>query len=597
MIDFKAMKNQLYREPWQTLQQLMTLAPQVELMTTDKKLWWHIRKAQCENLLYLYDDFVQTLAKLTTIIDKNASLTQQANFYYLQGVSSQTSGNYIQSRQQLKKAMEIAKQAQLTRLYIEAKRELAYSYSLVDLFEASLTDLQEAYVEAFALNDRFLLATINETYGAIYGYMRQNEKSIEYYQKALETYESLGFKSHASEAIYGIASTYRYWKKYQLAVQYFKLYQQKVSYTPNTNISYFGAYGMGMTYAEQGKCTEALTIIEEAFQLSGLDDYDAELYKRKASCLITFNQLDEAEEALNASDKIFSSMPELIGTVWQLELLKIHAALEKAKGNYLKAYQFLEEYYQKYAEILIENSSSRVVNLRANMEMKHQEMEKALSSERSKADLLEQQNQNQKTLQQRYFIIFLLILLVIVIAIVTLQFRSNRKMALLTITDSMSGLFNRRYIFKCLKKSIENTPPEKGQLAILVLDIDDFKIINDTYGHPMGDHVIKIVAKLAQQALRSEDMIGRIGGEEFLCILPRSDLAITEKIAQRMKTKISEHVFSFTDGSEFSVTVSIGASCLTSQVREAKALYSLADQALYQAKKLGKNCVKAISSP
>ncbi|MDT0603050.1 tetratricopeptide repeat-containing diguanylate cyclase [Thalassotalea castellviae] len=583
--------DQIFINPWLSLQALSQLAPEYPSMTQEAKIWWLLRKAQCENLLYFYQDLDQTLAQIAPLINNQTNVEQQARYHYFEGLSLQRKGGYHKSREFYRRSMDFAKQGNFSHLYIKAKKELAYTYSLAELFEISLKDMQEAYVEAYALNDRFLVAIINETYGAIYGYMLEHEKSIEYYQKALDSYESLNYKAHASEAIYGIASTYRYWQKYDLAIEYFKRYQKNVAFTPNENITYFGAYGLGMSLAEKGSCNEALPMIEHALNLNGLDDYDAELYKRKASCLIQLKRFDEAEIALTKVNELFQALPELMGTAWQLESLKIAAKLESERGNFEKGYQLLSRYNDKYTKLLIKNSSTRAITIRSAMELERQGIEKALINQRSKAELLEIKNREQSNIQQSYLIIFLLTLLMVVIAVVTFQYRNNRKMAELSITDPLSGLYNRRYIFQYLDKLIAATTIPKGHLSILVIDIDDFKKINDTYGHPIGDRVIEVVSTLAKNALRTEDVMGRIGGEEFLCVLPRADTDIAEKIAQRMKNEISAYKFDAKDDKSFSVTISVGISCYNEEVSDSKALYGLADQALYQAKETGKNRV------
>lgn len=588
------MDNQIFVEPWLSFQGLSKLASKYPQMSHEEQVWWLLRKAQCEDLLYFYEKFDQTLLEIEPLISVQSSIEQEARFNHFKGLSMQRAGGYKQSRVYFEKAMSLAKQKNLNHIYIKAKLEFAYTYSLAELFETSLKDMQEAYVEAFALNDQLLVAMINEAYGAIYGYMDDNAKSLEYYQKALDVYESLGYKAHVAEAIYGIATTYRYWKKYELAIEKFKLYQQSVSYTPNAEITYFGAYGLGMSLAESGQCGEALNVIDHALILTGLDDYDAELYKRKTSCLIQLKRFDEAEKTLDILNKTFQALPELMGTAWQIETLKIASSLESARGNYQKGYELLVLYNQQYIDLLMKNSSSRIIKVRASMELERQDIEKALSSQRSKADLLEIKNREQKSLQQSYFIIFLSTLLVIVIVVVSFQFQNNRKMADLAITDSLSGLYNRRYIFQYLDKFITGFDSTKGSLSILVIDIDDFKLINDTYGHPIGDRVIEVVAEISKNILRTEDVIGRIGGEEFLCVLPRTSSETGVVVAQRMIEEVGQHVFDNDEGITFSVTISIGVSSISQDINDSKALYSLADKALYQAKTSGKNCVEIL---
>lgn len=160
-----------------------------------------------------------------------------------QGVVSQRKGSYKESLAHLERSMRLSRQASLNYLYVWGKQEAAYTSTLQERYEASLADMQEAYVEAYALNDHFLIAVINEVYGAIYGYMDDYEKSIDYYQKALDTYERLGYQPYIAEAIYGLATTYRYWKKYDLAIQKFTQYRDKIAYTPNQDISFLVSMG------------------------------------------------------------------------------------------------------------------------------------------------------------------------------------------------------------------------------------------------------------------------------------------------------------------------------------------------------------------
>ena len=122
----------------------------------------------------------------------------------------------------------------------------------------------------------------------------------------------------------------------------------------------------------------------------------------------------------------------------------------------------------------------------------------------------------------------------IVVAVIIVQYRNNKKMYALSIKDPLSTLYNRRYVFDYLATYLEGASIEKTELSVILLDIDDFKDVNDKYGHPVGDDVIKKIADIARDVFRAEDVIGRIGGEEFLCVLPRTDAKQCEAIAKRL---------------------------------------------------------------
>ncbi len=161
----------------------------------------------------------------------------------------------------------------------------------------------------------------------------------------------------------------------------------------------------------------------------------------------------------------------------------------------------------------------------------------------------------------------------------------NEKLENLAIRDSMTQLYNNAYIHDFIGKSVEHRHKLKGHLCILILDIDDFKLINDTYGHLFGDEVIKAIANMLKVHSREGDIVGRYGGEEFLIVMPHIQNGMIIKIADRFRLGVEELVFS----KEVKVTVSIGGACLEEQT--AMELIDLADKNLYEAKRSGKNKV------
>jgi len=161
----------------------------------------------------------------------------------------------------------------------------------------------------------------------------------------------------------------------------------------------------------------------------------------------------------------------------------------------------------------------------------------------------------------------------------------NEKLENLAIRDSMTQLYNNAYIHDFIVKSVAYSHKSKGSLCILILDIDDFKKINDTYGHLFGDEVIKAIANMLIVHSREGDIVGRYGGEEFLIVMPHIHNGMTTKIADRFRIGVAELVFS----KDVKVTVSIGGACLEDHT--AMELIELADQNLYAAKRAGKNKV------
>ena len=270
-------------------------------------------------------------------------------------------------------------------------------------------------------------------------------------------------------------------------------------------------------------------------------------------------------------------------------MIKISSELAYARGQYGIGYGMLEQYYQKYTALLLKNSSQRLLKVRASMEIERKRIAQNLAEKRSQVEMLELEKRENSRILQIYFNIFIICVVLIVLVVVTVQHRTNKKMHLISIKDPLSGLFNRRYIFDYLNTAVSGSHPDKMTLSVILIDIDDFKKINDNYGHPMGDDVIRKIAEVGRDIFRQDDIFGRIGGEEFLCILPRTNITEATKIAQRFLALTNDS--KMVAGHQETITVSIGIAALSEQCQDVKQLYINADQALYQAKNLGKNQV------
>ena len=168
----------------------------------------------------------------------------------------------------------------------------------------------------------------------------------------------------------------------------------------------------------------------------------------------------------------------------------------------------------------------------------------------------------------------------------------QKRLKKLASTDELTGLRNRRHIMKRLEEEFERAGRTQEPLCLMMLDIDHFKRINDTYGHPFGDLVIKHVARRLQDATRRYDLIGRFGGEEFIVISPGTTAEEAMLLGERLRTMVSQEPIG--DGEkEVAITVSAGFSLARSGDRNSETLLKRADEALYRAKQGGRNRVEA----
>jgi diguanylate cyclase (GGDEF)-like protein len=158
--------------------------------------------------------------------------------------------------------------------------------------------------------------------------------------------------------------------------------------------------------------------------------------------------------------------------------------------------------------------------------------------------------------------------------------------------DSLTQIPNRHSFYNRAKAMVQQADHAGEPLCFLMLDIDFFKIINDTYGHPQGDQVLVACARTIENTIREKDLLGRLGGEEFAVVLPNTSLEEARVIAERIRVRIAELSFYTTQRTQsFHTTISIGISCAAETIYAYELLYKHADLALYEAKQSGRNLV------
>jgi two-component system, cell cycle response regulator len=168
---------------------------------------------------------------------------------------------------------------------------------------------------------------------------------------------------------------------------------------------------------------------------------------------------------------------------------------------------------------------------------------------------------------------------------------ANRRLRRLSITDGLTDLFNHRHMHELLHEEYERTKRSGEPMAVAMLDLDRFKQVNDTYGHPTGDVILYETGRILRDSAREIDMVGRYGGEEFIVILPGTDEEAAAQFAERVRQAVAEHVFR-DEATEVKMTVSAGVASFPGDgAPYPEALIREADGALYGAKEGGRNRV------
>lgn len=238
-------------------------------------------------------------------------------------------------------------------------------------------------------------------------------------------------------------------------------------------------------------------------------------------------------------------------------LYQVLATSLAATKNYEKAYKVKKLFVDDYNDYSDAQRDSIVKQLTKKHEITYKIETNNLLDNQNKLKAIRLDDvEKQQVIQQRNFILLLCTLLIFILFFLR-QLKVRKKLILLTKIDSLTGLINRTALFVKGKELVETSTKQQLELSVMLFDIDHFKLINNNYGHHVGDLVLAKIAELVSETMRSRDIFARISGEEFVAILPSTDIDKAKAIAVRVVDKIAYYDFS-QFGIDNNITLSIG---------------------------------------
>jgi diguanylate cyclase (GGDEF)-like protein len=336
-----------------------------------------------------------------------------------------------------------------------------------------------------------------------------------------------------------------------------------------------------------GKANEALKLLHEAilyYQQSDNKEHLAYCQLSRAISYMAIQQWPEAEQDLIQAADYFRQNPN---ARFEARLYKEYASLAAAQQQWQKAFVLQQQQLERDSYLQQQLLDNRTSALKTQLQTERIQSEKELLAQKNQ----QQQQQLQDAESLRRWQVIALIFAVLLIVTLLLMMQKQKKLSAqlrdLALLDELTRLPNRRHTLAMAEQLWQQSSQSGQPLAVLALDIDFFKKVNDTFGHQAGDLVLKKVGHCLRTGLRLQDKIGRVGGEEFLLLLPNTSLSQATEIAQRLCQLVAALNFDELAPAQ-QVTVSIGIAGRSSQ-QDLLALWHQADTALYQAKQQGRN--------
>jgi len=479
-----------------------------------------------------------------------------------------------------------------------------YVKNLTDRYEYSLTILNDAYNIAKQTDDEELKGSVNSELGILYAYLERSEQSMVYYQQAYQHYKNASKTILSLNALANIGMSYVFEKNYEQAITAYKTIIAESDGVIPDQIMYSTYSGLAWANLKKKdpnpEASYQYLLLSKQY-MESIEQYDIELqyYLDEAFVLHELERFDETLDSIAKVEKILAAQMPL----GQLKMqAKTSIIFLKSKtyfklGHYQQAYE-LQEQRLSLNKIWRDKEHVRsTAEVRLTLEAKEADLHKQVLENNRKLQEVELADVQQKQKQQNLYLFFIAIVALVFAWLLVKLIQGQRKLHKASSIDMLTGIANRRKLMRKGRKLLQRAKAKQSDFAVIMIDIDHFKKVNDEFGHHMGDQVLKKVVELGESFMRKTDVFGRFGGEEFIVFLPSTSTAQAKKIAERFRTAVETHSWQISHALKASFTTSISIGVASSadiskgEKYDLTELINQADSLLYRAKEQGRNKV------
>ncbi len=461
----------------------------------------------------------------------------------------------------------------------------------------ALSDAQRAYSLAPQEDPLIAKATIAGTIALVYEYRGQPERAISYFEEAVDYHRKHRRWRDLGDVLYGLGVANIQSNNIVVGKQQLR---ESIDVARKVSDIQGVAYGLKQLAGyefDDGNIEKAESMFKEAldiFKQSGNAFTRSDILMWLSRIALAKQQSDTAFDYLTQAEKLINA-ESMASHYYRLQEEK--AAAYEAIGDIEMAYKLIKENTPKRLKMLRKTYVNQFEELKNEFEFEKLDSKNRLLE---KDNLLKTSILEMQVRKNQYLYLFALLTLVICLLLAFILYKSRqskRKFEQLSMIDELTQLANRRNLFQMLKRQIALSFRHNEDLTIAVVDLDFFKRINDEFGHSMGDSVLVEFAKLCRETLRKTDLIGRIGGEEFLVALPKTNLQKATLILNKLKNSTIElpkrcPQLAPLNEKGGKLSISIGITQLM-ETDSSDKLFIRADEALYKAKENGRNQIQA----
>jgi diguanylate cyclase (GGDEF)-like protein len=509
------------------------------------------------------------------------------------GEIRQTSGDIAQAKTEFDDAVAVASTANDEQMLAEALFKRGYVRAVQGEYAAGMSDVRRAQelFERIHMPEHALM--LFNTIATIYSRMGDYPQAAQIYERARSRQHDAGLRRDEAVTLYNLGRLRQKLGEWDAARAGFS---GCVALSHEINFIRGEAHGLlGLASVDNanGDPNGALRLLAQAGELTSRIPevrLNAQIQLARGTALGQLRRNAEALAALGLSATAFNQANSLedLGTTYG-EL----ATVEAQMGDWQSAYKYRSEAQVASEHLLHTQLDQRFATFKAEFDTAAKEKENTLLLRQKAATESELAQERRANTLQTAVILLSVLLLGLLTILVLRQRRGARRMHELAMTDELTGAPNRRAVLNYLDAQLRRA--DATPCSILVIDVDRFKTINDEHGHAIGDVTLQLVTAQLRSAAVEPALLGRLGGEEFVVVLPSTELRDAHLIAERIRAQVPSVDLSTWLGDR-RITVSIGVA--TSSAEDTvSSLLRRADAALYIAKSDGRNCVRSDVAP
>lgn len=488
----------------------------------------------------------------------------------------------------------------------------------------------EQALEVFeSIDDRPLIGVSYNLRGQILLALGNKAGALDDLLKSYEIVKAANDATKTASALSAIANIYESNSKFDKAVEYFELSLNYLDHNKQKLYVSILKYNIGRANIKLNKLAEAEKYLTDAislnetlgdqvgaatsrlqlakvFELEGHSDDAIKLYReilpvfeeinairRKFIIYVSLARLFGKSKKNNMAVRYVknaeSELPDVKTLETKLEFHRVAADIYSHKNNHKNSSEALRKYISLLKKKFENDHDERFNQLHVQFNTEQKEVKNKLLEQENayKSELIIQKEFQHKLL---YTIVVLILVFSVVLSLGLIkQIKMKHQFALLALTDELTKALNRRAILENAEVKLQLFHKNKQPLVFAIIDLDKFKVVNDTYGHHVGDEVLKAFYKFAKQAIREPDEIGRLGGEEWLLMLPNMKLDQVDCLFNRIKKNVSDLSISGID-TPHSICFSMGLAIAAENDFTLENIMKKADVSVYKAKDSGRDC-------